>query len=101
MLKEWLGDSINAKALTAHPTSPESIGTTNAIGADNLDSSVQVFPILIRKIHEALLEADVTVDEWMTACNLLVGAGKVATEQRNEVVLVIDIFGIESLVEKA
>lgn len=36
----------------------------------------------------------------MAACNLLAGAGKVTTEQRHEVVLVTDVFGIESLVGK-
>lgn len=55
---------------------------------------------MIRKMHEFLVEADVTVEEWMAACNLMVQAGKVSSEQRNEVVLVTDIFGIESLVGK-
>lgn len=55
---------------------------------------------MIRKIHEFLIEADVSVEEWMSACNLMVQAGKVSNEQRNEVVLVTDIFGIESLVGK-
>lgn len=58
----------------------------------------QAFPIMIRKIHEFLIEADVTVEEWMAACNLMVQAGKVSSDQRNEVVLVTDVFGIESLV---
>lgn len=53
---------------------------------------------MIRKMHEFLVEADVTVEEWMAACNLIVQAGKVSSEQRNEVVLITDIFGIESLV---
>ena len=56
---------------------------------------------MIRKIHEFLIEADVSVEEWMAACNLMVQAGKVSNEQRNEVVLVTDIFGIESLVGKS
>lgn len=58
----------------------------------------QVMPILIRKMHEFCIEADVTLEEWMAACNMLAGAGKVTTDQRHEVVLVSDIFGIESLV---
>ena len=49
-------------------------------------------------MHEFCIEADVTVDEWMAACNLLIGAGKVSSEARNEMVLVSDVFGIESLV---
>ena len=38
------------------------------------------------------IEADVSVEEWMQACNLMVEAGKVSSEQRNEVVLVTDVL---------
>lgn len=55
-------------------------------------------PILIRKIHEFLIEADVTTEEWLAACNMLVQAGQVSSDKRNEVVLVTDVLGIESLV---
>jgi catechol 1,2-dioxygenase len=55
-------------------------------------------PILIKKMHEFCIEADVTLEEWMAACNLLAGAGKVTTPDRHEVVLCSDVFGIESLV---
>ena len=52
-------------------------------------------------MHEFCIEADVTIEEWMAACNLMVGAGKVSSDARNEVILVTDVFGIESLVGKA
>lgn len=55
-------------------------------------------PILIKKMHEFCIEADVTLEEWMAACNLLAGAGQVTTPDRHEVVLCSDVFGIESLV---
>jgi catechol 1,2-dioxygenase len=55
-------------------------------------------PILIRKLHEFLIEADITSEEWLAACNLLVQAGQVSSEKRNEVVLVTDVLGVESLV---
>jgi hypothetical protein len=58
----------------------------------------QVMPILIRKMHEFCVEADVTMDEWMATCNFLVGAGQASNEARNEVVLASDVLGIESLV---
>ncbi|BEI80365.1 hypothetical protein CcaverHIS002_0108940 [Cutaneotrichosporon cavernicola] len=58
----------------------------------------EAMPILIRKVHEFLIEADVTTEEWLAACNLLVEAGQVSSDKRNEVVLVTDILGIESLV---
>jgi catechol 1,2-dioxygenase len=55
-------------------------------------------PILIRKLHEFLVEADITSEEWLATCNLLVQAGQVSSEKRNEVVLVSDVLGVESLV---
>ncbi|CAD6584171.1 MAG: hypothetical protein CYPHOPRED_002631 [Cyphobasidiales sp. Tagirdzhanova-0007] len=71
----------------------------NATGPNAHPRVKEIFPILIRKMHEFCIEADVTVDEWMAACNLLIGAGKVSSEARNEMVLVSDVFGIESLVD--
>lgn len=50
-------------------------------------------------MHEFLIEADVTSEEWFEACNMLIAAGKVSSEMRNEMVLVSDIFGVESLVD--
>ncbi|WOO79844.1 Catechol 1,2-dioxygenase [Vanrija pseudolonga] len=70
----------------------------NAIGPKASPRVKEAFPILIRKIHEFLIEADVTTEEWMEACNLMVEAGAVSSEKRNEVVLVTDVLGIESLV---
>ncbi|KAJ9112244.1 hypothetical protein QFC22_006328 [Naganishia vaughanmartiniae] len=59
----------------------------------------KAFPILIKKLHEFIVEADVTVEEWLAACALLVEAGQVTTEQRDEMVLVSDVLGVESLVD--
>lgn len=38
-----------------------------------------------------------TIEEWLQACNLLVEAGKMSSEKRNEVVLCTDVLGVESL----
>lgn len=59
----------------------------------------KAFPILIKKLHEFIVEADVTVEEWLAACALLVEAGQVTTDQRDEMVLVSDVLGVESLVD--
>lgn len=65
-------------------------------------------PILIKKLHEFIVEADVTVEEWrklvdsvlqnavadclllVAACALLVEAGQVTTDQRDEMVSLFD-----------
>lgn len=53
----------------------------------------------MRKLHEFLIEADVTSEELLAACDFLVRAGQNSNEKRNEVLLVTDIFGVESLVD--
>lgn len=70
----------------------------DAIGPKASPRIKEVMPILIRKAHEAMIEADITTDEWLAACNLLVKAGQFSSDKRNEVVLVTDVLGIESLV---
>lgn len=44
-----------------------------------------------------MVEADISTEELLAGCDLLVGAGKVSDERRNEILLVSDTFGCESL----
>ncbi|KLT45721.1 aromatic compound dioxygenase [Cutaneotrichosporon oleaginosum] len=44
-----------------------------------------------------MVEADISTEELLAACDMLVGAGKVSDERRNEVLLMSDTFGCESL----
>ncbi|BGP00969.1 hypothetical protein NBRC10513v2_005024 [Rhodotorula toruloides] len=71
----------------------------DAIGSKASPRVKQAFPILIKHLHAAIVEAEVTVDEWLEACDLLIEAGKVSSEKRNEMVLVSDVLGVESLVD--
>ncbi|GAA6028548.1 hypothetical protein JCM8097_007275 [Rhodosporidiobolus ruineniae] len=74
--------------------------TANVIGAIGAKASPRVkqaFPILIKHLHAAIIEADLTMEEWMASCELLIEAGKVSTDKRNEMVLVSDVLGVESL----
>ncbi|GHJ89993.1 hypothetical protein NliqN6_6395 [Naganishia liquefaciens] len=76
--------------------------TQSVVAAISSKASPRVrkaFPILIKKLHEFIVEADVTVEEWLAACALLVEAGKVTNDQRDEMVLVSDVLGVESLVD--
>lgn len=59
----------------------------------------EVFPILLRKLHEFLVEADISSEEMLAAFDLLVKAGQVSDEKRNEILLIFDILGVESLVD--
>lgn len=46
-----------------------------------------------------MIEADVTIEEWLEGCELLIQAGKVSSDKRNEMVLVSDVLGVETLVD--
>ncbi|GAA5999607.1 uncharacterized protein JCM10292_004266 [Rhodotorula paludigena] len=70
-----------------------------AIGSRASSRVKQAFPILIRHLHAAIIEAEMTVEEWLQACDLLIEAGKVSSDKRNEMVLVTDVLGVESLVD--
>ncbi|KAI5476759.1 catechol 1,2-dioxygenase [Pseudohyphozyma bogoriensis] len=71
-----------------------------AIGKDASPRVKEAFPILIQKLHEAVILTGLTTEEWLAACDLLIEAGKVSEkDKRNEMVLVSDVFGIESLVD--
>ncbi|KAM0750650.1 aromatic compound dioxygenase [Meredithblackwellia eburnea MCA 4105] len=70
-----------------------------AIGQKASPRVKQAFPILIQKLHEAVIETGLTVEEWLACCDLLIEAGKVSSDKRNEMVLVTDVLGVESLVD--
>ena len=53
---------------------------------------------LIRHIHDFARENELTVDEWMSAVQLINEAGKWSDDRRNEGQLLCDIIGLESYV---
>lgn len=71
----------------------------NSIGPNATPRVKEVFPVLIRKLHEFADEVDLSVDEWLDACKLMIQAGKISDDKRNEMILVSDVLGLESLVD--
>ncbi|KAL8287545.1 hypothetical protein RQP46_003403 [Phenoliferia psychrophenolica] len=71
----------------------------SAIGKNASPRVKAAFPVLIRHLHAAIIETDLTIEEWLAACDLLIEAGKVSSDKRNEMVLVTDVLGVESLVD--
>ncbi|BEI94975.1 uncharacterized protein CcaverHIS019_0705560 [Cutaneotrichosporon cavernicola] len=69
----------------------------DSIGPGASPRAKVVFPILIKHLHAFMVEADISTEELLAACDMLVGAGKVSDERRNEVLLVSDTLGCESL----
>ncbi|GAA5870803.1 hypothetical protein JCM8547_001712 [Rhodosporidiobolus lusitaniae] len=70
-----------------------------AIGSKASPRVKQAFPILLKHLHAAIIEAEMTVEEWLQACDLLIEAGKMSSDKRNEMILVTDVLGVESLVD--
>lgn len=59
----------------------------------------ELLSVFIRKAHEAVRETELTHDEWAALTDFLRRAGEISSEQRNEFILLSDIFGITSLVD--
>jgi catechol 1,2-dioxygenase len=71
----------------------------NAMGPNTSPRVREVMTALIRHMHDFAREVNLTTAEWMAACDLMVRAGHMSDNKRNEVVLVTDVFGLESLVD--
>lgn len=58
-----------------------------------------VMASLIRHIHDFAREVNLTTEEWLAGLDLLIRAGKMSDDKRNEMILLSDIIGLESLVD--
>ena len=69
------------------------------------DGSEHEFPraggddALIRHMHDFAREVNLTTEEYLAACDFMVRAGHMSDDKRNEVVLLTDVFGLESLAD--
>ncbi|GAA5933476.1 uncharacterized protein JCM15063_001323 [Sporobolomyces koalae] len=70
-----------------------------AIGSKASPRVKTALPILIKHLHAAVIETGLTTSEWLESCDLLIEAGKISSDKRNEMVLVSDVLGVESLVD--
>lgn len=59
----------------------------------------QVLEILVRHLHAAVKEADLTSDEWMAAIQFLTDTGHMCSEWRQEFILLSDVLGVSMLVD--
>ncbi|OTB07159.1 hypothetical protein M426DRAFT_54163 [Hypoxylon sp. CI-4A] len=60
----------------------------------------QIMPSLLRHLHDFAREVDLTVAEWEAGLEFLNEAGRMSDNKRNETGLVLDILGVESLVDE-
>ncbi|POS84433.1 hypothetical protein EPUL_003635, partial [Erysiphe pulchra] len=72
----------------------------DAIGPKATPRVRQVMGSLIRHLHDFTIENEITFNELMVAIDFINSAGKMSDEKRNEMLLLSDILGLESLVEE-
>lgn len=71
----------------------------NAMGPNTSPRVREVMTALIRHMHDFAREVKLTTEEYLAACDFMVRAGHMSDEKRNEVVLLTDVFGLESLAD--
>lgn len=59
----------------------------------------EVMALFIQHMHDFAREANLTVQEWMSAVDMVNWAGQMSNDRRNEGQLMCDIIGLESLVD--
>ncbi|CDS01020.1 related to hydroxyquinol-1,2-dioxygenase [Sporisorium scitamineum] len=58
-----------------------------------------VLDSLMKHLHAFAREVQLTNEEWLGACDLLIRSGKMSDDRRNELILISDVLGLESLVD--
>ena len=71
----------------------------NAMGPNTSPRVREVMTALIRHMHDFAREVNLTTEEYLAACDFMVRAGHMSDDKRNEVVLLTDVFGLESLAD--
>jgi protocatechuate 3,4-dioxygenase beta subunit len=59
----------------------------------------EILEILVRHLHAAVKEADLTSEEWMAAIQFLTDTGHMCSEWRQEFILLSDVLGVSMLVD--
>lgn len=70
-----------------------------AMGPQTDPRKREILSSLIRHLHAFISEVNLTTTEWLDGLELLNRAGKMSDEKRNEMILLCDVLGIESLVD--
>lgn len=58
-----------------------------------------VLDSLMKHLHAFAREVQLTNEEWLAACDLLIRSGKMSDDRRNEMILISDVLGLESLID--
>jgi hydroxyquinol 1,2-dioxygenase len=59
----------------------------------------EIMTILVKHLHAAVKEAEITTEEWMTGIEFLTKTGHMCTDWRQEFILLSDVLGVSMLVD--
>lgn len=59
----------------------------------------EVMTVVVKHLHEAVKEVQLTTEEWMRAIEFLTKVGQISTEWRQEFILLSDVLGVSMLVD--
>lgn len=77
-----------------------SVEVVNArMGADIDPRLREVTGILVKHLHAAVKEANLTTEEWMAGIQFLTETGRICTDWRQEFILLSDVLGVSMLVD--
>jgi catechol 1,2-dioxygenase len=80
-------------------TQPITDAAIAAISAEVSPRAREVMSSLITHLHDFARDVNLTTEEWLAACHFLKRAGDMTDARRNELILVSDVLGLESLVD--
>lgn len=77
-----------------------SVETVNARMDPTTDPRLaQVMAIVVKHLHAAVVEAQLTGDEWLAAIEFLTATGQMCSDWRQEFILLSDALGVSMLVD--
>lgn len=59
----------------------------------------EIMSVLVRHLHDAVKELQLTQDEWRTAIDFLTATGQICSDRRQEFILLSDTLGVSMLVD--
>lgn len=84
---------------TFSPLDPYTKACQDVSGPNAHPRAKIVLDSLMKHLHAFAREVQLTNEEWLASCDFLIRAGKMSDDRRNELILISDVLGLESLVD--
>jgi catechol 1,2-dioxygenase len=92
--------TLDRETEPAYFEASRSVEVVNARMGPDIDPRLrEVMSIVVRHLHAAVTEAQITGDEWMKGIQFLTDVGQMCSEWRQEFILLSDVLGVSMLVD--